>query len=158
MRIYCRICAKLHHGVLRNYYRVRAKLVNFVPANGMKLPHHGAEKMSSTNTRLVRFGSRGQIMEGIDTGGPALLDAILRGKIHLAKFILEAMDNSLVNYRDFKGKTPLMRACAIKVSQQIRFEISIPIWPRTSRPTSSRVRPSASSQNVALKNRPWLRT
>jgi len=37
------------------------------------------------------------------------------GKVHLAKFILDAGEIGIVNTRDFKGKTPLIRACYIKV-------------------------------------------
>ena len=54
--------------------------------------------------------------QGLATGGSALLDAINRGKVHLAKFILDAGEYDVVNTRDFKGKTPLIRACYIKVS------------------------------------------
>ena len=53
--------------------------------------------------------------QGLAAGGSALLDAINRGKVHLAKFLLEADDSNAVNTRDFKGKTPLIRACYIKV-------------------------------------------
>lgn len=44
------------------------------------------------------------------------MDAINKGKIHLAKFILDAGEYDIVNTRDFKGKTPLIRACYIKVN------------------------------------------
>ena len=44
-----------------------------------------------------------------------MLDAITRGKIHLAKFILDAGESSTVNTKDFKGKTPLIRSCYIRV-------------------------------------------
>jgi hypothetical protein len=53
--------------------------------------------------------------QGLAAGGSALLDAINRGKVHLAKFILDAGELDIVNTRDFKGKTPLIRACYIKV-------------------------------------------
>lgn len=50
------------------------------------------------------------------SGGSALLDAIPKGKIHLARFILDAVDGNVVNTKDFQGKTPLIRAVYIKVS------------------------------------------
>jgi len=53
--------------------------------------------------------------QGLAAGGSALLDAINRSKVHLAKFILDAGELGIVNTRDFKGKTPLIRACYIKV-------------------------------------------
>ena len=53
--------------------------------------------------------------QSMAAGGSALLDAINRGKIHLAKFILDASDPSTVNTKDFKGKTPLIRACYLIV-------------------------------------------
>ena len=53
--------------------------------------------------------------QGLAAGGSALLDAINRGKVHLAKFILDAGESNVVNTRDFKGKTSLIRACYIKV-------------------------------------------
>lgn len=56
--------------------------------------------------------------QGLAAGGSALLDAINRGKVHLAKFILDAGESNVVNTRDFKGKTSLIRACYIKVRQQ----------------------------------------
>ena len=44
-------------------------------------------------------------------------------QVHLAKFILDAGDDpEIVNTRDFKGKTPLIRACYIKVRKN-RFTI-----------------------------------
>jgi len=55
--------------------------------------------------------------QGLAAGGSALLDAVNRGKVHLAKFILDAGEIGIVNTRDFKGKTPLIRACYIKVRQ-----------------------------------------
>ena len=54
--------------------------------------------------------------QGVAAGGSALLDAVDSAKLRLAKFILEASDSTIVNTRDFKGKTPLTRACYIKVS------------------------------------------
>ena len=55
--------------------------------------------------------------QGLAAGGSALLDAVNRGKVHLAKFILDAAgEDDVVNTRDFKGKTPLIRACYIRVS------------------------------------------
>lgn len=53
--------------------------------------------------------------QGLAAGGSALLDAVTRGKVHLAKFILDAGEYDVVNTRDFKGKTPLIRAVYIKV-------------------------------------------
>ena len=53
--------------------------------------------------------------QGLAAGGSALLDAVNRGKVHLAKFILDAGESNVVNTRDFKGKTSLIRACYIKV-------------------------------------------
>jgi len=58
--------------------------------------------------------------QGIAAGGSALLDAINKGKVHLAKFILDAGECDTVNTRDFKGKTPLIRACYIKVSHYLK--------------------------------------
>jgi len=61
---------------------------------------------------------RGSSKEFEDSAGNALLDAINRGKVHLGKFILDAAGddvNSLVNYCDFHGKTPLMRSVYIEV-------------------------------------------
>jgi len=57
--------------------------------------------------------------QGLAAGGSALLDAINRGKVHLAKFILDAGELGTVNTRDFKGKTPLIRACYIKVCENV---------------------------------------
>ena len=54
--------------------------------------------------------------QSLAAGGSALLDAINRGKVHLAKFILDAGEYDAANVRDFKGKTPLIRACYIRVS------------------------------------------
>ena len=60
--------------------------------------------------------------QGLAAGGSALLDAINRGKVHLAKFILDAGECDVVNTRDFKGKTPLIRACYIKVCLNERMD------------------------------------
>ena len=60
--------------------------------------------------------------QGLAAGGSELLDAINKGKVHLAKFILEAGDYDVVNTRDFNGKTPLIRACYI----QVRGHSSVP--------------------------------
>ncbi|XP_064623158.1 ankyrin repeat domain-containing protein 63-like [Lineus longissimus] len=57
---------------------------------------------------------RGTNPEPEASGGSALLDAINRNKIHLAKFILDAVDHEVVNCKDFKGKTPLIRSVYIK--------------------------------------------
>ena len=55
--------------------------------------------------------------QGMAAGGSALLDAVNRGKVHLAKFILDAAgEDDVVNTKDFKGKTSLIRACYIRVS------------------------------------------
>lgn len=54
-----------------------------------------------------------------ESAGSALLDAINRSKVHLARFILDANDEdtlTVVNTRDFKGKTPLIRSVYITVS------------------------------------------
>ena len=62
--------------------------------------------------------------QGIAAGGSALLDAVNRGKVHLAKFILDAAgEDDVVNTRDFKGKTPLIRACYIRVSLSLYVSI-----------------------------------
>ena len=53
--------------------------------------------------------------QGLAAGGSALLDAVNKGKTHLAKFILDAGEYDIVNTRDFKGKTPLIRASYLKV-------------------------------------------
>jgi len=66
--------------------------------------------------------------QGLAAGGSALLDAVNRGKVHLAKFILDAGEMGIVNTRDFKGKTPLIRACYIKVSEMnfaVEFQFSL---------------------------------
>ena len=57
-----------------------------------------------------------------ESAGSALLDAINRNKVHLAKFILDAIDEDLaavVNFRDFKGKSPLIRSVYLPVSTSI---------------------------------------
>ena len=52
------------------------------------------------------------------SGGSAVLDAVTKGKIHLAKFILDAVGQpDVVNTKDFKGKTPLIRVAYIKVTR-----------------------------------------
>jgi len=66
--------------------------------------------MSYTSEVRHRYHS-----QGLAAGGSALLDAINRGKVHLAKFILDAGEYDVVNTRDFNGKTPLIRAVYIKV-------------------------------------------
>ena len=63
--------------------------------------------------------------QGLAAGGSALLDAINRGKVHLAKFILDAGESDVVNTRDFKGKTPLIRACYIKVSETHTGDVGV---------------------------------
>jgi len=64
--------------------------------------------------------------QGLAAGGSALLDAINRGKVHLAKFILDAGEYDVVNTRDFNGKTPLIRAVYIKVgSLTLTYIISV---------------------------------
>jgi len=67
-----------------------------------------------------RFQSERPVV-GLAAAGSALLDAVNKGKVHLAKFILEAADCDVVNTRDFNGKTSLMRACYIQVSLFINF-------------------------------------
>ena len=70
--------------------------------------------------------------QGLAAGGSALLDAINKGKVHLAKFILDAGEYNIVNTKDFKGKTPLIRACYIKVTAVIRLiPVSTSTYPRT---------------------------
>jgi hypothetical protein len=59
--------------------------------------------------------------QSLAAGGSALLDAINRGKVHLAKFILDAGEYGVANTKDFKGKTPLIRACYIRVSRKVFF-------------------------------------
>jgi len=66
--------------------------------------------MSYTSEVRHRYHS-----QGLAAGGSALLDAINKGKVHLAKFILDAGEYDVVNTRDFNGKTPLIRAVYIKV-------------------------------------------
>ena len=61
----------------------------------------------------ARRGSLGQV-----SGGAAIHDAIAKGKIHLAKFILDAVEGqSVVNSRDVHGKTPLIRAIKLEDSE-----------------------------------------
>ncbi|XP_038075441.1 POTE ankyrin domain family member J-like [Patiria miniata] len=49
------------------------------------------------------------------SGGVAIHDAVVKGKIHLAKFILDAVESqTVVNSRDAHGKTPLIRAVRIE--------------------------------------------
>ncbi|XP_071963176.1 uncharacterized protein [Antedon mediterranea] len=49
---------------------------------------------------------------GQQSGAGALHDAISKGKVHLARFIIEATEErTLVNVKDTHGKTPLIRAC-----------------------------------------------
>jgi len=71
--------------------------------------------MSCKPTSEVRHRYHSQ---GLAAGGSALLDAINRGKVHLAKFILDAGEYDVVNTRDFNGKTPLIRAVYIKVRRR----------------------------------------
>ncbi|KAK3092697.1 hypothetical protein FSP39_006054 [Pinctada imbricata] len=49
-----------------------------------------------------------------NTDARMLFNAIRKGKIRLAKFILDAAPVDLVNCSDFKGKTPLIIACSLK--------------------------------------------
>ncbi|XP_071797263.1 uncharacterized protein [Asterias amurensis] len=64
--------------------------------------------MPSVRDRYRR-SSLGQV-----SGGVAIHDAVVKGKIHLAKFILDAVDShTVVNSRDTHGKTPLIRAVRI---------------------------------------------
>jgi len=62
--------------------------------------------------------------QGLAAGGSALLDAIDRGKVHLAKFILDAGEYDIINTKDFKGKTPLIRACYIKVCSLVEVHFT----------------------------------
>ncbi|XP_043552769.1 uncharacterized protein LOC122553249 [Chiloscyllium plagiosum] len=43
-----------------------------------------------------------------EQGGCALLNAISKGQVHLARFLLEAVDGSLLETRDQEARTPLM--------------------------------------------------
>ncbi|CAH1791802.1 unnamed protein product [Owenia fusiformis] len=52
--------------------------------------------------------------QSLASGGSALLDAINKGKVHLARFVLDASEHNVVNTRDIKGKTALMRVCYVK--------------------------------------------
>nr|XP_054759633.1 ankyrin repeat domain-containing protein 17-like [Lytechinus pictus] len=79
----------------------------------------GSPTMSSILRRIpsvrerARRGSLGQI-----SGGAAIHDAVAKGKIHLAKFILDAVEGqAVVNSRDSHGKTPLIRAMKIDDGQ-----------------------------------------
>ncbi|ESO07914.1 hypothetical protein HELRODRAFT_169618 [Helobdella robusta] len=54
--------------------------------------------------------------QGLAAGGSALFDAVNRGQVHLAKFLLDAaVSPDVVNMRDFNGKTPLIRCCYVKM-------------------------------------------
>jgi len=70
--------------------------------------------------------------QGLAAGGSALLDAINRGKVHLAKFILDAGEYDVVNTRDFNGKTPLIRAVYIKVGSLTTLHIGQVIYESSS--------------------------
>lgn len=79
----------------------------------------GSPTMSSIFRRIpsvrerARRGSLGQV-----SGGAAIHDAVAKGKIHLAKFILDAVEGqSVVNSRDLHGKTPLIRAMKVDDGQ-----------------------------------------
>jgi len=71
-------------------------------------------KLSPCSTLPFEMRRRNQ-SQNLAAGGSALLDAVNKGKVHLAKFILDAADCDVVNTRDFNGKTPIIRACYIKV-------------------------------------------
>ncbi|XP_072165356.1 uncharacterized protein [Diadema setosum] len=79
----------------------------------------GSPTMSSIFRRIpsvrerARRGSLGQV-----SGGAAIHDAVAKGKIHLAKFILDAVEShNVVNSRDAHGKTPLIRAAKLDDSE-----------------------------------------
>lgn len=57
------------------------------------------------------------------SGASALHDAVAKGKLHLARFILDAVDGEgPVNSQDKHGKTPLLRAVRIE-NEQIRAKV-----------------------------------
>ena len=81
--------------------------------------------LPTKNTLLSQFDLTHRYhSQGLAAGGSALLDAINKGKVHLAKFILDAGEYNIVNTKDFKGKTPLIRACYIKVSLHWFYSVS----------------------------------
>ena len=65
---------------------------------------------------LLRAMERDATSYEDNTDARMLFTAIRKGKIRLTKFILDAAPNDIVNYADFKGKTPLIIACALKVN------------------------------------------
>ncbi|PIK35680.1 putative ankyrin repeat domain-containing protein 26-like [Apostichopus japonicus] len=59
------------------------------------------------------------------SGASALHDAVAKGKLHLARFILDAVDGKgPVNSQYKYGKTPLLRAVRIE-NEQIRAKVMI---------------------------------
>ncbi|XP_043912539.1 uncharacterized protein LOC122789289 [Protopterus annectens] len=51
---------------------------------------------------------------GLQTGIRALLDAMVTDKIHLARFILDVLDDKIVNVRTHEARTPLMEAVLLQ--------------------------------------------
>ncbi|XP_074662945.1 uncharacterized protein LOC141915347 [Tubulanus polymorphus] len=75
------------------------------------------ESNNSRSCRMPTRAKRDLVDDDMSQAGSNLLDAINRGKVHLAKFILDAVapdDYEVVNTRDFKGKSPIIRCCYIK--------------------------------------------
>ncbi|XP_075241294.1 uncharacterized protein LOC142336387 isoform X2 [Convolutriloba macropyga] len=61
-------------------------------------------------------GVRRRSSLGHQSGCEALHDSVAKGKLHLAKFILDALDRSreVVDFQDEHGKTALIRSCKIR--------------------------------------------
>lgn len=76
----------------------------------------GSRSVAFRSSKLVFDMDNPYNSQSLAAGGSALLDAINRGKVHLAKFILDAGEYGIANTKDFKGKTPLIRSCYIRVS------------------------------------------
>ncbi|XP_033641319.1 POTE ankyrin domain family member G-like [Asterias rubens] len=69
-------------------------------------------RIPSIRDRMRRRGSLGQI-----SGAVAIHDAVAKGKIHLAKFILDAVEGQLlVDSKNAHGKTPLI--CAVRITEE----------------------------------------
>ncbi|XP_006820880.1 uncharacterized protein LOC102806918 [Saccoglossus kowalevskii] len=69
---------------------------------------------SSWYERALSITDRRRRSLGQTSGAAAIHDAIAKGKVHLARFILDAVDGDIVNALDIHGKTPLIRACKIR--------------------------------------------
>ncbi|MGH0126029.1 UNVERIFIED_CONTAM: hypothetical protein FKN15_032259 [Acipenser sinensis] len=50
---------------------------------------------------------------GQDSGTKTFLDAMNSGKVHLARFVLDALDGRIINSKTENGKTPLMFAISL---------------------------------------------